>query len=102
MAVTLGCLALNLSACSSESTDLVDPPVVFGAVETDGGNTVIEFNPKVDILFVIDDSHSMKPHQERLVENILKVEEIFHVVSHQVNLRLIRVGDNLPGLTGTE
>lgn len=68
---------LGLVACQTDSTDLVDPPESYKAVETSGDGISVEFNPKVDILFVIDDSKSMEPHQARLVQNIDKFVDAF-------------------------
>lgn len=39
-------------------------------IPLDGGQSQLDFNPRVDILFVIDDSDSMKAAQANLVKNI--------------------------------
>ncbi|MFS4460353.1 hypothetical protein [Bdellovibrio sp. HCB2-146] len=77
-----------LSACAQESGSLysqdpqpVPPPVVipegtkvptqqFGWITNDGGESEVDFNPRVDILFVIDNSDSMAATQDSLVKNI--------------------------------
>ncbi len=42
----------------------------FSWITADGGQSEIDFNPQLDILFVIDNSDSMKSAQENLVKNI--------------------------------
>lgn len=76
---------LGLSACSPESNTLVsaqkieNPPApeaktvsipVKGWMSEDGGQKQLEFNPQVDILFVIDNSDSMRSAEANLVRNI--------------------------------
>lgn len=68
---------LLTAGCQSKSSDLVDPPESYQAVEASGTGISVEFNPKVDILFLIDDSYSMRPHQARLVRNIDRFVEAF-------------------------
>lgn len=71
------CSQLFLAGCQTDSTDLVDPPEFYQAVQTEGDGISVDFNPKVDILFVIDDSKSMQVHQDRLVQNIDKFVDAF-------------------------
>lgn len=60
---------LLLAACSPSSPKLVEkPPAKFEKV-FDKTDTVL-FTPKVDILFVIDNSDSMSKHQNNLAKNI--------------------------------
>lgn len=77
-----------LTACSPESSEIraVQPYVApkqeeiptfpdvpdqkFDWVTQNGGESQLEFNPRVDILFVTDNSESMKSAQENLVKNI--------------------------------
>ncbi len=77
-----------LNACSPESSEVraVKPlqqapkPFIpqygkiqdqtFQWISEDGGQSQLEFNPQVDILFVSDNSDSMKSAQENLVHNI--------------------------------
>lgn len=42
----------------------------FDWVTEDGGQSQLDFNPQVDVLFVIDNSDSMKSAQENLVRNV--------------------------------
>lgn len=85
-AIYLGALAL-ISACSPESAPLraakpltdktVDVPhyeqisaQTFEWITEDGGQSQLDFNPKVDILFITDNSESMESAQKNLVRNI--------------------------------
>jgi hypothetical protein len=95
VSIYLGAFFL-FTACAQESGSLVaqDPqpyvkPVVippdtrvpqqqFPWVTLDGGESDTEFNPRVDILFVTDNSDSMKTAQENLTTNIDRfTNEIF-------------------------
>lgn len=79
--------ALLAAACSPESASLVsqqtlpdvlvdrrtpvDPEQqVFDWIQEDGGQSQLDFNPQLDILFVIDNSESMKGTQENLFKNM--------------------------------
>lgn len=78
---------LLVTACSPESATmkseriLVQPEVVvpnyapaqlqkFDWITIDGGQSQLDFNPQVDILFVTDNSESMTSAQENLTKNI--------------------------------
>lgn len=78
-----------VSACSPESATLkVEKPLVqpevqipqyenipaqtFQWITEDGGQSQLDFNPQVDILFVTDNSDSMKSAQENLLRNLDK------------------------------
>lgn len=86
---TLALSILVLTACSPKNEPLatqreieqpkVDipkydpiPPQKFTWITQAGGQSQLEFNPKVDILFVIDNSDSMKSAQANLKKNIDK------------------------------
>ncbi|MDG0817516.1 vWA domain-containing protein [Bdellovibrio svalbardensis] len=90
--LTVVCIYLTafalLSACSPESSDIKaqmpfqEPakpevpvydkvaPQEFKWITEDGGQSQFDFNPQVDILFVMDNSDSMKSAQENLNRNI--------------------------------
>lgn len=56
-------------ACSPEVPKMIPRPTVINEkVDTDGSEEV--FDPKIDILFVVDDSGSMQSHQNNLASNI--------------------------------
>ncbi len=63
--VLLSLLATVLS-CSPSSPKLAY--TVFG--EKVSNSVSVDFNPKVDILFVVDNSGSMESHQQRLSKNV--------------------------------
>lgn len=79
-------LALTMmAACSPAGVGLVsEDPIVqpeipqfepvelpnIGWITEDGGQTQLDFNPQVDILFVTDNSDSMRVAQENLVKNL--------------------------------
>jgi hypothetical protein len=48
------------------------PDQVFDWITEDGGQSQLDFNPQVDILFVTDNSDSMKTAQENLGNNLNK------------------------------
>jgi hypothetical protein len=62
--------AMTLAGCSEESPKLVPLPPVKREKVQDSGGEKYTFNPKVDILFVVDDSGSMEVHQQNLIKNI--------------------------------
>ncbi len=70
-------LVAGLIGCSPDSPKLMAPAEKYFATETDGGTFKVEFNPKVDILFVVDNSASMKDTQEALSQNIDRFVETF-------------------------
>lgn len=71
----LGLLAFGLLACQGESTKLLPKPDPNTQKRKVDAN--ITFSNKVDILFVVDDSGSMDPHQQNLIRNTEEfVEEI--------------------------
>jgi len=63
--------------CAPETPKLQPAPPVFAEKAADGGDVQIEFNPQVDILFVLDNSGSMRDHQTRLAANVDKFIEAF-------------------------
>src|SRR4051794_20610622 len=72
LALCLGFLA----ACNSSSPALTGPQIKIAlqapppAQKLSGEVTQSKFDPRVDILFIIDDSASMTKHQENLSRNI--------------------------------
>ena len=87
--LSLGTLSFAISACSPESASLSTqksipeekveiphydpvPAQEFKWVTEDGGQSKLDFNPKIDILFVVDNSDSMKTAQANLKRNIDK------------------------------
>ncbi|MES2964562.1 MAG: vWA domain-containing protein [Bdellovibrionota bacterium] len=62
--------AAVVAGCSEKSPKLV--PLVPKKDEKirDSGDETFTFNPRVDVLFVVDDSGSMEIHQQNLIKNI--------------------------------
>lgn len=79
-----GLTGLSL-ACQTQAPPLVappeppPPPEVYTENQAVAEPTNNSFEPKLDILFVIDDSQSMAPHQQRLAANISRFVESFSV-----------------------
>jgi len=69
IAAAIGAWA-GLAACSPASPKLVEKPMGKFEKVSDKGDTKLIFTPMVDILFVVDDSGSMLPHQLNLSKNI--------------------------------
>ena len=80
---------VGLSSCSPKSQSLQTSPVVpekqvevpqyedipeqtFTWIHEDGGQSQLDFNPQIDLLFVIDNSDSMRSAQENLRRNLDK------------------------------
>lgn len=68
-AALIGAMVSGLMACSPETPKLVPRPEVKKERVRNVG-TRVTFNPRVDILFVVDDSGSMSTHQQNLSKNI--------------------------------
>jgi hypothetical protein len=84
----LSLLALALAACSAKTADiygqreLAQPPAPeipkyaqipadqIKWITVDGGNGALDFHPEVDILFVVDNSDSMKSAEDNLQRNV--------------------------------
>lgn len=67
---------LLLTSCSPEANKNYYEPYVKDTKVTDGNATDI-FDPKADILFVVDDSGSMDAHQRNLASNVNLFTSIF-------------------------
>lgn len=63
-------VAALTAACSAKTPKLMAPPETYSDAKVEGGDFQIEFNPKVDILFVVDNSASMEDTQTALSHNI--------------------------------
>ena len=73
---------LALSACRSDNPGLtsrpkVEEPVLRPTAVQTGEREVAEYDPRVDILFIIDNSKSMANHQTNLSNNIPKFVAAF-------------------------
>lgn len=69
--------SLYLYGCGVKSPQLQAPPEKFEALTTEFSQQAVLPEPKVNILFVVDNSGSMKPHQKKMSENIQLFAETF-------------------------
>jgi hypothetical protein len=95
--VTLAAAALALSACAPENPQRMAPPEVYaqGGVQAPVASNVV-IKPKVDVLFVIDNSDSMKTHQENLKKNIDRFVEAFEKNARlDFNIGVVQVHDSV-------
>ncbi len=69
-ATSLAAIAVAAAACSPENPRLMAPPVTYGNAAVEAKPVVLNVTPKVDVLFVIDNSDSMLDEQETLSANI--------------------------------
>lgn len=63
-------LLLVLAACRNQSADVAPPPTEYGITGTGGLRVTERYIPKVDIVFIVDNSTSMLVHQTKLGEGI--------------------------------
>ena len=64
-------LVLGLIACAKSESPLVQAPAVhYKSVKLNAGEKAVIPDPKVNILFVVDNSGSMSGHQDTLRRNI--------------------------------
>jgi hypothetical protein len=75
-ALTCAVIPSAFLACAPANSRLMAPAEASTA-HTQSTGLQVEYQPKVDILFVIDNSDSMKEHQERLKANIDRFVEAF-------------------------
>lgn len=68
--VLLATIALMLSACGVKSPQRMDTPEKFAAETAELAEQTELPEPKVNILFVVDNSGSMKPYQAKMQQNI--------------------------------
>lgn len=76
------CSPQTASMSAQQPTPQATPPTYApvaeqkaGWITEDGGNSQLDFNPQVDILFVTDNSDSMKTAQANLVRNMDKFSD---------------------------
>ena len=74
--IAVAVFSLVLTACKASDPSVVGPPtqkapVVYPLLhQGTPRDAPVTFDPKVDILFVIDDSQSMEKYQQRLKDNV--------------------------------
>lgn len=78
LTLSLLTLAVSMTACSNKGNPrLQAPPVVHGVIDQAAPKVESSGDPKVNILFVVDNSQSMDAHQERLKANINRFADKF-------------------------
>lgn len=89
--------ALGFTACAPENPQRMAPPEVYAQGGTQApvaANVVIK--PKVDVLFVIDNSDSMLGHQTNLKKNIDRFVEAFEKNARlDFNIGVVQVHDSV-------
>ena len=68
---------IGLAGCTEKADKVYLPPYKPDKPIVDDDIDAEYFDPRADILFVIDDSVSMDDHQNNLVQNINKFTEVF-------------------------
>jgi hypothetical protein len=68
-ALTLAAIFLIIG-CKAQDDSLTRPPVVYGTQEIGARGETVRYEPKVDMVFIVDDSDSMLNHQENLRRNV--------------------------------
>lgn len=84
-----------LQACDVKSPLRQDKAESFDAVTVEGNFTSAASDPQINILFVVDNSGSMKPYQEKLAENIeLFANEFFDNARLDYRIGVVPVYDS--------
>ncbi len=104
---------LLLSACAAQNPGLTGEPlpappaIARTTIERVGDGLVVSPDTRVDILFVIDDSASMRHHQEnlsrnihRFVDAIAKIKTIDFHIGYTVSYDHSRYGSEIPAVCG--
>ncbi len=92
--------ALALTACQADNPGFTTKPkieeaIVRTSVEQSGDRVIAEFDSRIDILFVIDNSRSMINHQKNLSANITKfVDEFAKIKSIDFHIGVTTVWDS--------
>ena len=69
--LAIACIAA-IGCAKGKSSTLYSPPPIISENGATGSGIKVEFNPTLDVLFVIDNSASMENQQLRLREAISK------------------------------
>lgn len=76
--IVIAILSILMISCSKTKAPLMQaPPEKFQQLNISAGEVKQIEKPKVEVLFVVDNSGSMKPHQETLQKNIDAFADIF-------------------------
>ncbi len=77
LVVLIACAGLFSGCAKSKTNDAMEPVKPVQQGKATGGMLNVEFNPAVDILFVVDNSESMKDEQEYLRKGIASFVKAF-------------------------
>lgn len=80
--------ALALAACDHSNSSRMTPPEQYSQVELKNEITVLKNSNAVDILFVVDNSESMEPHQKKLAANIQHFVNTFEQGSQNLDYHI--------------
>lgn len=111
MRIILTAVVVFLAACQTKNSDLTGAPkpppaaIARTTIEQIGDGLEIKVDTRVDILFVIDDSKSMKNHQmnlsrniHRFVDAIAKIQSIDFHIGYTVAHDFSRYGADVPAV----
>jgi hypothetical protein len=91
-------LAFASFGCGAQAPKRSAPQAVLSATELRADHSLVVEVPKVDILFVVDNSMSMKVHQEKLAQNISEfVEEFSSKATLDYHIGVVTIWDHHPG-----
>jgi hypothetical protein len=94
--VVSGILSFFMGCAKPMQTMLEDPIEEIRTVSEKGEGISVQLNPKVDILFVIDNSKSMETHQKNLEKNIDKfVNALNKDKGVEYNIGVVSVFDSI-------
>jgi hypothetical protein len=100
--ILAGAVVAGLAGCQPDNPPLTGPQreplpkADYQVAETSAKGLTVTFDTRVDILFVIDDSKSMRAHQQNLSANINKFVDAFaNVNAIDFHIAYTRVHDRL-------
>lgn len=70
-------MGMVITACGVKNPDLQGPAVITSVSKAEAPQAASVSDPKLNILFVVDNSGSMKPYQEKMAKNLEKFAETF-------------------------
>lgn len=71
------CTSLLVACSGVQNPDLQGPPVLQSVSKAEAPEAAEATDPKVNILFVVDNSGSMAPYQEKMAQNLERFAETF-------------------------
>lgn len=68
---------IGMTGCDHSNPNKMTPPESYNQIELKNEISILQNSNAVDILFIVDNSASMEPHQQRLAANIQHFVESF-------------------------